>query len=135
MTEPGQTIAPTERLSRYIIERNKMKPSEHRARHTAFMPPPNRKLSVYRTSDLEEGAIWEIGRTFVAGPLNKTLYARADLEAGEVTTIELRVEPAVDAHPRHANIVGWPLDDSEVLQRAIELAQRAKLTEVPDARP
>jgi len=132
VTDLETTVATTEQLSRYIIESKKMRPAQGRAHHTAFMPPPNRRLSVYRTSDLDEDAIWEIGREFVAGPLQKTLYARADLQAAEVTACQLRTEPAPAVHPRHANIEGWPDDDAQVRQFALVLSQRARLIQVPD---
>jgi len=133
VTDPVTPVAPDERISRYIVESSKIKKSEKRVRHTAFLPPKNRKLSVYRTSGMEEAEIWDIGRNKVAEVLKKTLYGRGDLQASDVTTTALRIEPDVQIHPKHANIEGWPDDDERIEQLTLLLAQVTRFVEVPTA--
>ncbi len=94
------------------------------------MPTRKRQISVYRTDNLVEGEIWNLGDDFV-GTAAKPIIARADLSASQITMHQLAIQPVPDPEPRHANIIGWPED--EELQRviAIELANIAILTTHP----
>jgi hypothetical protein len=91
------------------------------------MPPSNLKLSVYRSSELHEDAIWELGNHHVAIPRHKPLVGRADLLASDVSDAdrELKIEPDTTPHPRHANISGWPTQKDKQKLIAIKLASKA----------
>jgi hypothetical protein len=86
------------------------------------MPPEDKRLSVFRTSGLREYEIWELGGSLRA----KLCWGRADIAAGDVSETGLAVA-ADDIPPRHANIVGWPDDNSAIKLKALELSERAHL--------
>jgi hypothetical protein len=86
------------------------------------MPPPDKCLSVFRTSDLSETQVWKIGESIRPIPP----AARADIRVCNVYDTGLTID-ADDNPPRHANIVGWPEQDSAVKLKAIELAEKAQL--------
>ena len=120
------TIDPNERISRFILSRNEFRPSDQTVKAKAFVPPKNKRLSVYRTSTLSESAIWSIGNEFVAEPRGKTLYGRADLLAKDVYALQQKVEPETSIHPLHADIIPWPDGRDDILFLATQLALRSK---------
>ena len=87
------------------------------------MPPADKRLSVFRTSGLQEHEIWALGESLRAQPLK----GRADITAADVGETGLALD-ADDIPPRHANIVGWPDDHSAIELKALELSQRAHLS-------
>ena len=119
-------IDPNERLSRFVLSRSEFRPSDQTVKAKAFVPPKNKRLSVYRTSTLSEDEIWSIGDKFVAEPRNKTLYGRADLLAQDVYDFQQRVEPETSIHPLHADIIPWPDGRADILLLANQLALRSK---------
>ena len=86
------------------------------------MPPEDKHLSVFRTTGLREYEIWQLGGTLRA----KLLLGRADIAAAAVSETGLAVE-ADDSPARHANIVGWPDDNSATRLKALELSEKAHL--------
>lgn len=114
-----------ENLSRYLFSRNNYSPTKQIVHYTAFIPPPDKRLSVFRISALSENDIWNIGES-VATQRGKQLLGRADIEAVPVYEAGLSIEPDVSP-PRHANIIGWPDEDSAIKLAAIELAQKSRL--------
>ena len=119
-------IDPKERLSRFILSKNEFRSSDQTVKPKAFVPPKNKRLSVYRTSTLTEDEIWSIGNEFVAQPRGKTLYGRADLLAQDVCTLQQKIEPETSIHPLHADIIPWPDGRDDILFLATQLAQRSK---------
>ena len=113
----------TEILARYIFHRNHYRPSDNTVKYSAFMPPADKRLSVFRTPGLSEDAIWELGESL----RKQSLLGRADIAAAVVSDVELAIE-ADDIPHRHANIVGWPDDQSAVKLKALELSERAHLS-------
>ena len=110
-------------LARYIYFRNQYRPSDNTVKYSAFMPPADKRLSVFRTSGLSEDAIWELGGFL----RTQSLLGRADIAAAVVSDVGLAIE-ADDIPHRHANIVGWPDDQSAVKLKALELSERAHLS-------
>lgn len=123
--------APGEQLSRYLLERSKFAGSTGRVKHPAFMPPTNKRLSVYCTTGLPEPEIWQIGQQHVEVPIGKPVLARADLNSLEVYNNGLTVELDRVPHPRHANVVGWDGIGTEVRLIAMKLADAATLVLAP----
>ena len=72
---------------------------------SAYQPPAkNKKLSVYRTSDLSEDQIWHIGYEFVekrSKRHNPKIVGRGDILAKEVVKTGLTIEPMPDPHEPH----------------------------------
>ena len=116
-------VEPTEALARYIYSKSYYRSSDNTVRHSAFMPPKNRGLSVFRISGLRENEIWQLGDNLRT---DQPLLGRADIKAGSVNETGLAVE-ADDIPHRHANIVGWPDDDSAIRLKALQLAEKAHL--------
>jgi hypothetical protein len=111
-----------ETLARYIYSRNHYRSSDHTVKHSAFIPPKDKRLSIFRISSLSESEIWSIGGTLRA----QSLLGRADIKALSIWETGLSIDPD-DTPPRHANIVGWPNEDSAIMLKAIELAEKAQL--------
>ena len=130
------TIDSNERLSRFVLSRSEFRPSDQTVKAKAFVPPKNKRLSVYRTSTLTEDEVWSIGNEFVAQPRGRTLYGRADLLAPDDYDLQRRVEPETSTHPLHADIIPWPDGRDNILFLATQLALRSKFvsrTPSPDA--
>ena len=99
-------------------------------KHAAFLPPPNGRLSVFITGDLDEASIWKTGDDFVAAPRNRPVKARADIAHRVISTIgqgTLTVERDTQPHPLHCNIIGWPNSKDEKIALAQDLAEAATL--------
>lgn len=123
-------IDPRERLSRFILTKRHIKPATSRVSPQAFIPSTRTaETSVYRTERCAEQAIWEIGDNYVTAlhPSHKPVIGRADLIAQVVFTQQLRVVSSPVPHPRHANIIGWPVEREKILMIATELADKATL--------
>lgn len=123
-------IDPRERLSRFILTKRHIKPATRRVSPQAFIPSTKTaETSVYRTERCAEQAIWEIGDNYVTGRHRerKPVIGRADLITQVIFSQKLRVVSSPTPHPRHANIIGWPLEREKILMIATELADRAAL--------
>jgi hypothetical protein len=110
-------------LARYLYRRKQFKPSTSEVRHQAFMPPADQRLSVGRTDGLSEQQVWDLGDSL---GLPSPPIARGELGVVEVLETGLKVDPDNDP-PRHASIVGWPSDESAILEKAVLLSRAARL--------
>ena len=72
-------VDPSEDLTKFIFNRSQFSPSNDRVKYSAFMPPPNRRLSVFRIAGLAENDVWEIGET-IGERRTLPLLARADIQ-------------------------------------------------------
>lgn len=115
-------IEPSEILSRYIFTEKYLRP-DNSVKWQAFKPK-NHETSVYRTSDLSEPDIWDIGRD-VETMSGRSLRGRADIRTSSVLEISLDVIDSIPP-PLHANIVGWPIDEAEIKQKALELSEASE---------
>jgi hypothetical protein len=120
------TVAPSENLSRYLLERSKFAAEANRVKYSAFMPAKTGAVSVFRTTELPDVEIWAIGGEHIEPKIRKSVLARAEFEAGIPIGCNLQVVPD-EPPPRHANIVGWPSEPSAVRLRAMQLAEKATL--------
>lgn len=118
-------VDPSEDLTKFIFNRSQFSPSNDRVKYSAFMPSPNRRLSVFRIAGLAENDVWEIGET-IGERRTLPLLARADIKVSSVAEAGLKID-ADDIPPQHANIIGWPEDHSAVILKAKELARKAQL--------
>jgi len=118
-------VDPSEDLTKFIFNRSQFSPLSNRVKYSVFIPPSNRRLSVFRISGLSECDVWGIGET-VGTQRALPLLARANIKAVSVTEIGLEID-ADDVPPRHASIIGWPKEASAIKLKAIELAGRSQL--------
>ena len=120
-------VEEVETLSRFIFQTNWYRTSNQSVRHTAFMPnPKNGETSVYRTSEITDEEIWNIGNREVSVKRGKPILGRADIIAGVVISRDLEINPS-ESPERHANITGWPDEPSKRRLIALELAAEAQL--------
>ena len=137
--EKAKDIPDGERITRYILSKGQFAKTTGRVKYSAFIPMLNQKasrfeISVYRTTDVADVDIWEIGQKHVANPQSKKLYARGDLQAADIFHQNLQIEPDLSSnrpHDLHANIIGWPREKDEQKMIAIELAKEATLESNP----
>ena len=124
-----ERVNPEELLSRYILQKSYYSSRDKVVKHNAFMPPAGKDdVSVYRTANLSNEDIWQIGKTYVAQKIGKPLLGRAELIADDAIAQGLYVKSDPTPHPRHANIGGYPIDNTEKIRMiAVELAVRATL--------
>ena len=124
-----ESVNPEEPLSRYILEKSYYRSSYNTVKPNAFMPPSGKgDVSVYRTANLSNKDIWQIGMTYVAQKRGMPLLGRAELIAYDAIAKGLYVKPDPVPHPLHANISGFPIDNSvKARMIALELAARATL--------
>ena len=126
-------IAEGERITRYITEKGKVRPSTGKPGYNAFMPPSNLRLSVYRTEEMTDAEIWQVGDDFV-GRAEKPVLAKADLPARAYLSHQLTFDLDGTPHSRHANVVGWSIEHSLQKMIALQLAEASVLVYKPIAR-
>jgi len=115
----------SEQLARYLFDRSQYKPSENRAKYSAFLPARDGNTSVFRIYDLSESEVWQIGDR-VAEKRDKNLLGRTSVIVVNVLKAGLKVNPD-NIPPRHANIGNWPSERHEQKLIALELAENAEL--------
>lgn len=122
----AEPVQPGEILSRYIFDSSQYRVLDYTVKYTAFMPrSDDLRLSVFRTSGLDEPAVWNIGDR-VGQVSKRMLRGRGDIVAEVVIEQKLDVDP--DNQPaRHANITGWPSEKHKRQEIAQVLASKAKL--------
>jgi len=129
-----ETIADIESIARFARHKSQYKPSTLEARGDLFMPPRNStELSVSRVETLSIGAIKELGHRIIEQVPSHALKGWLIMEAKLIHSIRKFVvvadEPD-DQHFHHAHITGFPLDKSELMEAADDLAERAGIVTV-----
>lgn len=120
--EPSPDVLPGEPISRHC--RN----SSHiagggRVKYSAFMPPPNGRLSVVRSDGLAMQEVEAIGRQFV----HADVKGHATLLAEAFLTRNLQFDPNGEPFSRHANVFNWHEDDARNRLIATALASASVL--------
>jgi hypothetical protein len=130
-------VADTEVVSRFILKPRWLR-ANNQVRDAAFEPPRSNRLSVTRSSLLNEDRLWLLGRetaTARSGNESETirLVGRADLRVADVIQIRpLRVvQSPLPSHPEHADVVGWPESKSERMVISKQLAANARFVPCP----
>jgi hypothetical protein len=116
-------------LARYIFSGSQFAATTGVVKYGAFLPPPNKRLSVFDIERLDDHAIWEMGKSQVAR--ERSIKARADLLSDSVTSEGLSIAPDENPTSRHRNITGWDNDSSKNLIIASNLSKKAKLIVLP----
>jgi hypothetical protein len=125
---PGQSVDPSENVSRFLFKDN-IRVLDNVIKPAAFLPTASPfEVSVFRTSELSEQAIWQLAveqvepeRSHVKGPV----IGRGDLTVTILIEENLRVRPDQDLVSRHADIVNWPEDRAARATVAKVLAAKA----------
>ena len=121
-----ETSVPT-LLARYLIQSKDFSRAGNYVKARAFMPPPDRKTSVFQINGLTDNEIWDIGEDHVARPQEKTLHGRGDILAAAVEKTKVLKIHYDNIPLRHANIIGWPEEKDRQKLLAQELAAEAEL--------
>ncbi len=123
---PDPVIDPSEPVSRFLLKGD-LRPDGKTVKYSAFLPPSNLRLSVFRVFDLSDQQIWALAMEKVE-PFRGKVIARGSLSVGQVESKQLTVQPDADTASRHANIVGWPEDRGQRGTIAQALAADARVT-------
>lgn len=127
MTTP---VTPDEPLTRFVMQRSHIRPSDNTVKGDAFVPHPYEDLSVNRNAGLTEAEIWSTGEN-VASQSGKTLYGRGDNQASCYVEQELQVLPdPIPDNQNHAIVVGWPPEKAK--QKIIALQIAAQSSFIPN---
>lgn len=129
-------VTETERISRYVLDKGHF--TLGRVKFRAFLPPNNNTpdgvaLSVGRTEDLTEIAVWEWGDENVAASTGRIILARGDFTLADLRDVSddgttLTVVPD-EPPPRHADVIGWPPVDQKGARTSLaqQLAAKAQV--------
>src|SRR6266568_4343809 len=118
-------VGPTELLARFIFQKNHFSRQNNRVKYNAFLPNPDGETSVFRTDGFADHEIWQTGEQ-VGFQRTQTLYGRGDIRTDKVVEAGLNVQPT-EPPKHHANIIDWPVDKSERMSKAQQLAAHARL--------
>jgi len=119
-------VSDEEPIARFIFSSSHYAKGSERVKYGAYLPAKDGDSSVYRVSNLEWGAIWDIGKTYVEAE-KRRIRACAEVKATKITCHSLTLLPETKSHYRHANIGSWPKDKDERKMLAIEIANNSKL--------
>jgi hypothetical protein len=118
-------VAPDENLARYIFFHSHVR-QDNSVKADAFMPPPDRELSVTRHLFALEQELWDVGQA-VASASGRSLQGRADVGATICTVQSLAVRAApAGGNPNHAHVLNWPSDKPAQKIIAQQIAAAAK---------
>jgi hypothetical protein len=103
-------------IARYCRNSGHVRPGLCQAHFNAFMPKLQEssgqlEVSVFHASGQTPAALEHIGRTVVRQPLKGHVL----VPLAAIVARNLRVVPAPEPHPLHANILGW--SDNKGVQR------------------
>ena len=104
-----ESVGEEEDLARFLTSSSQYTASA--VRHTVFLPNPrNFETSVFRHGAEPRDQLWEIGDQQIRG--ERPVHGAAVVKTSHIRAVALEVL-ASEPPPRHANILGWPRDDSD----------------------
>lgn len=116
-----------EATSRFAFEDGYFRSGDGTVKPKAFRPDRQGEVSMFRTCDLEDGEIWQLGDDAGAERIPaKAAIARCELTIAQVRSVGLLYTIA-EPPTRHAVINGWPADDGQSQLKSLQLAQLASL--------
>jgi hypothetical protein len=120
---PTNAVAPHEITSRFLID-GQVRTESKEVKYPAFIPPKSLKLSIFRTSNLNEQEIWTLAVEKVE-PSRGPVIGRGELTVAAIAEEKLQVSSDEDQNSRHADVVGWPVDRDARVTIAKALAAKA----------
>ena len=115
------TVRAAGSLARFAVEGNRL--TDSLVKPKLFEPNRALQLSVFRIDGLPCKEICDLGvKVAEQHPASRRLHGWGEFNESAVSDAGLRVEHD-EVPPRHANIVGWPVDVSERKQRQQLLAR------------
>jgi hypothetical protein len=125
------SVADGELLARFVLYGRWVR-ADRTVKPDAFIPHPHPDLSVSRHTGISEDELWQLGQA-VANARPATLYGRADVEAQNIKSVSLKIEPS-EPPKNHANITGWPLEKSQQKNIAQQIVVFAHYSAMPSPR-
>jgi len=121
-----EVVDPAEEITRFLRNSSHLRRGIGRPHFAAFLPRlPDGDISVYRTLEMANADIVELGARFVGRP-ELPLKGHCSLPAQQFFAEGLDVVPAPNPHERHANVCGWTADPKNRII-AKKLADKATL--------
>jgi hypothetical protein len=117
-------VEDTDILARHAVERNHFRPSDNTVKKKAFEPAKNGTVSTFVVTEMDHEQIKNLGNEHVAGPRKKPLYGWSTIQASIVRELGLCADRN-DEPLGHANIVGWPVAEEDVMELQLALASEA----------
>lgn len=137
MIDPARVpdVSEDETVARYIVYSRHVRSSNQTVKPDAFIPPPNRELSVTRHHLATDAQLWHIGEQ-VASVGGLTLHGRADLLVRVIRGQSLEITPdPVPDNPNHANVTKWPAEKPAQKIIAAELTKESVFRACPTLAP
>ena len=122
MSWPGP-VTPEEPLARFLYSSGWFSRQNSIVKQAAFLPDRQQRLSVFRSCEMTETALWQLGNQ---DPSGRNLHGAGIITAGAVEQTSLHLDPN-DVPPRHTNVIGWPAGKDEQKSLALQLSSEAKL--------
>jgi len=119
-------VGQQERISRFVVYERWFNAQLLYIKAAAFLPDRDRVTSIFRTTNVSEEDIWQIGTTVAATRQGGSLHARGDLPASDIRSANLDVT-AAEPPARHGLITGWSQEKDGQKYVAVQLAAAAKL--------
>lgn len=119
-------VADDERLSRFVVFRRWFNAQGNYVKAAAFLPDGKLATSVFRTTALEEAAIWPLANDTLANREGAQLHGRGDIFARQVRVTGLEIR-AQEPPPRHADLIRWSNEKGAQKSFAQQLSAVAKL--------
>ncbi|MFH1532053.1 MAG: hypothetical protein ABIK09_15110 [Pseudomonadota bacterium] len=139
-------ISAQDDVARYLFRGDYLVHPRQVVKAVAFIPSPRYTppaTSVFVTTGLTDNLVWDIGKQHVEPTRRgRTLKGWASLSVEAVETIRcmgvtgsqhLYVAPETSTHELHADILGWPIDETEQMEVAQRLAELTSLSLWPTA--
>ena len=115
------TVRAAGSLARFAVEGNRL--TDSTVKPKLFEPNRALQLSVFGIDGLARKEIYDLGvKVAEQHPASRRLHGWGEFNESAVNDAGLRVEHD-EVPPRHANIVGWPVDVPERKQRQQLLAR------------
>jgi hypothetical protein len=127
-------MTPNEGFTRFLVHSNQFVASKGRVLPPALVPRLNRQklrweTSAHRIDGLRAELIWALGYRYVEDlSKDRQIRARASGVASFVTERGLQWDVNGQPYPRHADIIGWSVDEKHArMMVATEIANRMLL--------
>jgi hypothetical protein len=122
-----ETVDPSETITRFIHSSQHFAASTGRVKAAAIGPATNKltdrlETSVYRADGASLDELWAICADHVDDAQNgRVMKARGTCRAETILNSSLSFDADGIPHPRHANLVGWPIPKHEwkIIQQKI----------------
>ena len=126
-------------VARYVIDKHLISSERSEVKHGAFIPRPGKdgrlETSVVGIDGLNNSNIWSLGDHYILQnikPKGRKIKGRADIASKDIIKNGLDLHDDTMWEGRHSNIISWPSEEEDRLQKATELVQASKFIKYPE---